>query len=174
MGESLPIAGKYVTDALKAQFKDTIDQLISDMGRVITLYFEPTASGCSNCGIGPNGKSNGIYNSSNPFTLNGRYNRAFPTGGICPICRGTNKIFTASTQQYTALIGRSPKDIDYEAVGGIPENIYSTKMQVVAYEDLKRAKFAMIDGEKCVRIQDPVKTGLSDLRYTKCWWRKED
>lgn len=174
MGENLPSTNKYVTDALKDLFVETIDQLIVDLGRTITLYFEPSASGCPNCGMGPDGKSNGVYNASNPFPLNEQYHRVFPDGSICPICRGSHKILTEQSQNYTALINRAPKDLDYEAIGAIPQNVYTTKCQVVAYDDIKRAKFAIIDGERCVRIRMPTKTGLKDLKYVKGWWKRED
>ncbi len=173
MAENLPAAEYYVDSNLKSLFKQTISQLISDLGRTVTLYMAPSASGCSNCGIGPDGSSNGVYNSNNPFTLDGKYHKAFPNGSPCPVCKGTHKILTPQTVTYTATISRAPKDIDYEVLGLLPTNVYSTKMVLSAYEDVKRCERIMIDGELCVRLRDPIKTGLQDLAFIRCWWKKQ-
>lgn len=172
MAENLPDAGYYVDNNLKDLFVTNINQLIADLGRPVVLYMQPTASGCPNCGIGPRGTSNGIYNSSNPFTLGAEYNKPFATGGICPVCKGTHDILTEVTVTYTATIGRAPKDINYDEVGINPTNVYKTKMVLSAFEDLKRCKKALIDGEYCVRLRDPIQTGLKDLKYVRCWWKK--
>lgn len=172
MAENLPVAGYYVDANLKELFVSNINQLISDLGRTVTLYMTPSASGCSNCGIGPRATSDGIYNSSNPFVLNGPYNKPFARGGVCPVCKGTHKILTEVTVAYTATIGRAPKDIDYDALGINPTNVYKTKMVLSAFDDVRRCEKAMIDGELCVRLQDPIKTGLKDLAYVRCVWKK--
>ncbi len=172
MGESLPSQGLYVDNALKSLFKSTIQQLISDLGRTVTLYFAPTASGCANCGIGPDGSSNGIYNASNPFALNGKYHKAFPNGSPCPVCKGSHKILTAKTATYTATISRAPRDLDYDVIGLNPSNVYATKMVLDAFDDLYRCEKILIDGEYCVRIRDPIKTGMKDLSFVRCWWKK--
>jgi hypothetical protein len=173
MGENLPIAGKYVDDALKSLFTETIDQLIADLGRPVKLFFEPTASGCPNCVRGFDGSSQGIYNASNPFGA-GKYNRAFPNGGVCPVCKGTNSILTENSVTYTANIGRAPKDIDYDALGENPTNIYKTKTQICAYNDILKCEKILIDGVICTRFRDPIKTGLQTLTYVVAWWKKED
>jgi len=173
MAESLPPAGRYVDDSLKSLFKETIDQLIADLGRPVILYFEPTASGCPNCIRGFDGSSRGTYNTSNPFGV-GRYNRNFPNGGVCPICKGTNSILSENSTTYTCNITRTPKDIDYDAVGENPTNVYKTKCQLVGYHDIQKCEKALIDGEMCVRLRDPMKTGLQTLAYVICWWKKID
>lgn len=171
MDEQLPAPGKYVDEGLKSLFSETIDQLISDLGRPVTLYLPPTASGCPNCVRGFDGSSQGVYNVSNPYPA-GKFNKQFPTGGICPVCKGTNKILTARSVTYTANIGRSPKDIDYDKTGEVPQNIYKTKMKILAYQDITQCEKALIDGIICTRFRDPVKTGLQTLAYVICWWKK--
>lgn len=172
MAESLPTAGFYVDDNLVNLFQTTMNQLRSDLGRNITIYLAPTASGCPNCGIGPGGTSNGIYDASNPYGA-GRYNRPFPTGGICPVCRGTHEILTTNTAIHKALIGRAPKDIDFDKLGIEPTNVYVTKTGLDSWHNIIHAKKAVIDGEHCVRLRDPIKTGLRDLFSVRCWWRKQ-
>ena len=172
MPESLPPAGKFVDDSLKTLFKETIDQVIADLGRTVTLYFSPSASGCPNCFAGPDGSSNGLYDGANPFPLGGAFNKPFPTGGRCPVCKTSHKILTEQSKDYTANIGRAPKDSDFTQEGTSPENVVTTKMQIVAFDDIKRSKKALIDGELYVLLRDPIKTGLQNLDYVRAFWRK--
>ena len=174
--EILPPPGLFVDDALVELFVSTIDQLISDMGRKVTLFLPASTSGCPNCKLGFDGSSQGVYNNTNPFTLGGAYNKPFPQGGICPVCKGTHEIKTPRTVQYTALISKDPKDLDYKAFGKAFENnnVYRTKMQIVALEDIKIAEKALIDGDMCVPIRNPIRRGLRDLKYAQQWWKKMD
>jgi len=173
MGESLPPPGLYVDAALVDLFKGTIDQLISDMGRAVVLYMPPVGSGCPNCLSGPDGRSKGIYNVANTFVINTTMHRPFPNGSICPVCHGSHQILTPVTLTYTALISRAPKNMKFSELGTTPENVYLTKMQIVAFEDVRRCDKAIIDGEYCVRLTDPVRTGLKVLNYVRCFWQKQ-
>jgi len=66
----------------------------------------------------------------------------------------------------------SVNGIDYSELGIEPSNVYGTKMQICAYDDIKRCEKILIDGEYCVRLRDPIKTGLKDLSFVRCWWKK--
>ena len=174
--ERLPTRGKFVDNGLVELFIETIDQLIADMGRSVTIYLPPSTSGCPNCKMGFDESSQGVYNSGNPFSLNGPYNKPFPQGGLCPVCKGSHEIKTAKTCTYTALIQRAPEDLQTDATGRKidPQNVYLTKMKLVAFEDLRIAEQALIDGVLCVPIREPVKTGLRDLAYVRQWWMRQD
>lgn len=173
MAENLPSSKKWLTDGVASVFSDTVDQLIVDLGRPVVLYMEPSASGCPNCSIGFDGSSNGVYNASNPFGA-GPYNRSFPTGGVCPVCKGSQKILTTVSVTYTANVNRAPKDFEAAAEGIDPQNVYKTKMQLCAWHDILRTKKALIDGLMCERIRDPIKTGMRTLGRVVCWWKKID
>ena len=170
--ENLPTAGKYVTDALVTLYQNTINQLISDMARTVTVYMEPTASGCPNCTLGTEEESTGDLAGSNPFVAS-PFNRPFPADGICPVCKGTHQIETVNSCNYSALISRNPKDLNYEQYGIDinSTNVYRTKTQLVSFEDMKNAKKILIDGAMCVPIREPLKTGLRDLAYVRAWWK---
>ena len=49
MAENLPANRRYLTSGVETIFGTVVDQLIKDMGRTVTLYLPPTASGCPNC-----------------------------------------------------------------------------------------------------------------------------
>jgi hypothetical protein len=173
MAENLPASRTYLTSALETEFGDAVNAMIKDMGRTVTLYLPPTASGCPNCTPGFDGSSNGIYNSSNPF-YSTKYNKNFPAGGICPICKGSQSILTAVTVTYTANINHAPKDSVKEAAGIDPANVYKTKMQVCAFNDILSCDKALIDGSICTRIRDPIKRGLGQTKWVMTWWEKVD
>lgn len=173
--QNLPTPGRYVDNTLVDLYGTTIDQLVSDLGRNVTFYLPPIASGCPNCAMGFDGSSQGVLDDTNPFTGE-PYNKPFPNMGICPVCRGTHKILTAQTVTYQCLIQRDAKELDYTQYGKDidPRNIYRLKCKVVTFEDIKIAEKAKIDGEMCVPIAEPVKTGLRDIRYVKSYWIKTD
>lgn len=171
--ENLPLAGLFVDQELKDLFNDSIDQLMVDLNVDVQLYFEPTASGCPNCGIAPDKTSNGKYNSSNAF-LAGQFNRPFPVGGKCPVCQGSHKIFTEQTIKYHALVGRVGKDLEFRQTGIDPTNVVRTKTKRLSFNDVKRAKKALIEGEIFVRLRDPVRTGLAPAQFVKTYWKKQD
>lgn len=177
MPESLPTAGRFVSTELRELFDDSLDQMIADIGREVKLFFPPTASGCPNCFSGPDRRSNGIYDTANPFGL-GQFNKPFPNGSTCPVCRGSHQILTESSTTYTGLLKWNPEDIDVTPYGHNPANVVRTKTQAFAKEDIKRATKAMIDGEVVVRITDGVPAGLGSVtkapRYVKAFWVKQD
>lgn len=171
--ESLPPKGLFVNAELQAEFEQSIDQLISDLGYTITLYFEPTASGCPNCSRGPDGASDGVYTDvANEFVVGGQFNIDFPDGTQCPVCKGSNEILTDSSQNYTALLKYDPKDIEFEPTGRDPTQVVRTKTQVVAMGDIKRAIKVKIEGEFYGLIREPVRTGLQSRSHVRAWWKK--
>ena len=174
--QNLPTPGAYVDDALVLLYGTTIDQLIADFGREITLYLPPTTSGCPNCKMGFGEESQGVPESSNPYPVGSPFNKPFATGGLCPVCQGTHKIETPNSVVYKASIQRTPKDLEYAQYGVEfdPRNVVKTKTKLATFEDFKIATKALIDGDMYVRIREPVKTGLRDLRYVQCWWKRAD
>lgn len=173
MAESLPSSPLYVTSSLRSLFKSTLEQLMTDLGQTVTLYMPSTPSGCPNCKDSFDGGSLGEYDNANPFTAGGQYNKQFPTGGICPVCQNTNKIWLSpKTVNYTALITRRPKDIDYDEIGASPEHVFKTKTVGTSYEDIFGAEKAKIETFMCVRLQEPIKTGLKDRNFVQAYWKK--
>lgn len=172
--QGLPTPGAFVDDNLVNLYGETIDQLISDFGRNVTLYLPPIASGCPNCSQGFDGTSQGLLNASNPFPVGSPFNKSFADGGICPVCLGTHVIETEVTLIYKVSIQRSPKDIDYTQWGENfdPANVVKTKSKLVTFEDFRVARKALIDGDLYEPIRFPIKTGLRDLRYIQMWWMK--
>lgn len=173
MAESLPTAGLYLNSTLKQNFNNGINQLISDVGRPLKLFFEPTASGCPNCFSGPDGSSNGIYDSSNSFPI-GPLHRPFPNGGVCPVCRGSHKILTENSITYTVLRKWNPEDFDTSSYGIVSTNVVKTLAQIVAEKDFKRSNKATLDGDVLVRIGDPVPHGFPPPNFVVAFWQKKD
>ncbi len=172
-GEQLPPPGLFVDAALQQEFASSIDQLISDLGYPVKLFFEPIASGCPNCGRGPDGNSDGIYDASNPFGL-GQLNIVFPSGAQCPVCVGENEIIADDTQQYQGLIGYNPKDLQFRATGQENLTIVRTKTQLVSIEDMRRAKKVFIEGVFYRLFKSPIRTGLQIRSHVNTVWIEID
>lgn len=171
--QNLPTPGAFVDDNLVALYGTTIDQLISDFGRNVTLYLPPSESGCPNCEPGFDGSSQGVAQ-SNPFPTGSPFNKSFPAGGFCPVCNGTHKIIVPVTQTYKVSIQRKPSDLDYTQYGVDfnPANVVKLKSKLVTFEDFKIAEKVLVDGDIYTPVRYPVKTGLRDLRYVQSWWMR--
>ncbi|MHA2341935.1 MAG: hypothetical protein ACXADW_08650 [Candidatus Hodarchaeales archaeon] len=174
--ESLPTPGQFVTNELVNLYGTTIDQIIADFGRTMTIYLPPSTSGCPNCDKGFDGSSQGIVQTSNVFPVGSPFNRPFPQGGVCPVCQGTHKIEIPRTAQYTFTILRAPKDFNYTQYGKDiePANVVQTKTVLASFNDVKNAIKVLIDGDLYNPLRYPLKTGLRDLRYVKMWWLRID
>jgi hypothetical protein len=172
----LPIAGKYLTNTLKQQYVDAISQIISDMGREVTIHLHPVESGCPNCDyLSVGGRSRNVYDASNPFAL-GPYNKPFPDNMTCPVCRGTHIIKFPKSYVWHATIVKRPEEYDYSAGTVSPENVVLTKMRIEAWDDVKNAIRVTIDGLDYVRLTDPYKRGMgnqdSDLKFVETYWQR--
>lgn len=175
MGESgLPSPGGVLDTATVNEFNNTLRQLMVDNNKSIRVFFEPTGSGCPNCFIDANGKSNGIYTGgSNSFPL-GQFNKPFPVGTKCPVCKGSHQIFVGdSSETYTALLVHSPKDIDFTPVNE-NTNIVKTTTVLSSFNDMGRANYAIIEGERMVRLKRPIKRGFSPPQFVHTVWVSQD
>lgn len=174
--QQLPTPGAFVDDNLVNLYGTTIDQLISDFGREVKFFSAPQESGCPNCEKGFDGSSQGVLQVSNPFPAGSPFNRPFAIGGFCPVCNGTHKIFTEQTCDLQSSIQRAPKDFEYTQYGKDfdPGNVVKLKNKLVAFELIKTAKKAIVDGDTYTPVRYPIKTGLRDLRYVSSFWMRID
>lgn len=172
----LPTAGRYLNSQLKTQFQEAISQIISDLGREITFHLPPSESGCPNCvflSIGD--RAINRYNTTNPYDT-GPYNKSFPDGAVCPVCRSTHVIVTPNTAVWRGTIFKKPDDYDYSQAGVSPENVLLTKTRIEAWEDIKNCSRATIDGVDYQRLSEPVKIGMGnlpgDMYFINTFWRR--
>jgi|SaaInlV_135m_DNA_1039713.scaffolds.fasta_scaffold01212_4 hypothetical protein len=172
MPESLPPKGGFFDDNLQNLYEDSIDQLISDLGYVITLYLPPTEEECPNCGVGFDLRSDGVYNTSNPNPTSDPKNQYFPAGATCPVCRGSHALLTEDSVEYTALIKYTPNEWEMGETGIDKTEVVRLKTRIEALEEIKIAKMAKIEGSLYKLISDPVKTGLQVRTYLKSFWQR--
>lgn len=174
MGESLPTAGAFLNADALSQFNGAMDQMIVDNNKPVRVFFDPVGSGCPNCFIDANGRSNGVYTGGmNPFGL-GQFNKSFPIGTTCPVCQGSHQIFTEdSSKTYSAMLTHNPEEIKFEPVN---ENTNIIKSVTVAcsFSDMRRANYAMIEGERMVRLTNPVHRGFAPANYVHTVWISQD
>jgi hypothetical protein len=174
MAENLPAAGAFVDNNLVNLFTDTIEQLMADLGRAITLRLPALTLDCPNCGWDHiHQRSNNIYTANASGTT---LNKSFPPGQRCPVCRGAGKLQFKRDTTYTALIGKNPnaEEFDYTAYGLVPDIVVRTKTVGTSFSDMEIAQFAIIDGDEYERVTFPQKTGLRDLNFVKVYWKRRN
>jgi len=171
MGESLPSAGRLISDTLKQTFEDRMDELLVDLGRKITLHLEPTIEDCPNCGFSSILKrSNNIYNSSNPNAL-GPLHKVFSDGQNCPVCGSRGVLKTPRSVEYTATIKKTFRDDQISSSwASIKNKLAKTNTVIDSYKDIIDCSHATIDEKMYKRLGDPVKTGLQSFIRVKCFW----
>lgn len=168
----LPDKGLFFDSDLQGLYESSINQLLIDLGYPITLYLSPSESDCPNCGISPDGRSNGIYNSSNPNAANSSLNRFFPRGAICPICQGRGKLLTEDTKIWTALIKYNPDDWDLEETGISKTEVVRLKTRVEALGNITNSTKAKIEGNLYQLEGDPVQKGLQTRAFLTSFWKR--
>ncbi len=174
MAENLPDQGGYFDANLQSLYESSIDQLIADLGYQITLNLPASEAECPNCGVGFDLRSDGIYNTSHPYPTSDARNQYFPAGATCPVCRGSHKLLTEDSVNYTALVKYTPNEWDMNATGIDKSEVVRLKTRIEALEEVKRADTMEVEGSLYKLISDPVKTGLQTRTYLKSYWQRID
>jgi len=125
-----------------------------------------------NCGISPDGRSDGKYNSGNPNTINTSLNRSFPLGAICPICAGRGKLLTEDTKIWTALIKYNPDDWAFEETGIKKTEVARLKTRIESRSDVENATKVKIEGNFYQLEGDPIQKGLQTRTFLTSFWKR--
>lgn len=170
----------YITEEHKTIFKDVLEKLRSDIGRVVLIVKEKDTHymrDCPNCGRDQiTGKSNYRYSPTTPYPSDVVGPKPFRDGTMCPVCRGEGQIEISgySQEQIRAkafiqwftlenkkgLLGSSKDAIP----PGIVENLdCRLKFNNRYYGDVNDADYFLVDGIKVYSISTPVQRGLGDL-----------
>jgi len=172
--QGLPNAGRFVTAAHKAIFKDRIEQIIADLGRTVTFVLIPRHIDCPNCGWDfTQNRSNNIYTSNaSGETLN----KSFPQGQRCPVCHGKGKLEFQRSINHTCLIGAGPppEEFDYEEFGVKPTDVRRLKNAIAIIEDIQQAQYANIDGVEYEKLTFVRKSGLGDVSFITTYWKRRN
>ena len=167
--ESLPTSHLYIDDSLVDVYQTSITQIIFDLGRKFSVHLPPQNIDCPNCTYDSVNKRSG--NRYTPNSSGTALNISFPLGQICPVCRsiGTLPIYRNFT--YTALVRRTPNDLNYEFYGVDPTTVLRLKTVLSTYQDLVDADFVVLDGQKYIKLTAPVLTGLRDNAFVVSLWK---
>jgi hypothetical protein len=172
MGETLPTAGKLVSSKLKAVFKSKMYELMSDLGRTITLHMPPSVADCPNClWDHRKKKSRNTYDSTNTNTNPGPLHKPFLDGQVCPVCNGRGVLNTPQSASYTALMSSKFKEDELTVVGTSHEGVIKTTTHIDSFQDITRAKQMSIDNYNYTPIGRPLKTGLQERIMVKMFWK---
>lgn len=166
--EVLPSSGLYIDQALVDTYRESIEQLVSDLGRKVNLHLPPQQIDCANCEYNSVTKR-----SNNRYTPNASgFNTSFPLGGTCPVCLGAGTLPIYRNFIYTALVRRTPNDLNYEFYGVDPTTVLRLKTVLSTYQDLVDAEFVVLDGQKYIKLAEPVLTGLRDNAFVVSFWHR--
>ena len=166
-----PTAAIQIPSTLIDIYQSRIDALINQLGKNITVEFDPVREDCPNCGFDPIRKrSNGIYTPGGP--------RPFGRGRKCPYCKGHGFLETVERKCIKCLVKWSPREVQQYGIN-INEHkaIVRLKTHLTQADDLKRAKTVIVDADisgtvklRAKLIKGPTPVGLREDRYCVSFW----
>lgn len=151
-------------------YKKYTEQLISDLGKTVSIYLSDSEIFCNNCVYDKVHKcSSGVYNDIGPKPFNGI---------ICPVCNGTGKIIKNSYKNITAICRWVKYSNEYdmnikEKYGVEEERFLMIKTRVIFYEDIKNAKYFIYDNER-YRLKNLMKRGMKNDVVCIAYLEKEN
>lgn len=116
---AIPNTGIYVTGEINSIYKTAIRDLRTDLGRTCFLHFGGLNTICPNClRDDENDISAGVYLPISPYPTGVSGPTSF-TGGLCPVCSGTDYISnTPATSGIQVLLKRlRDKDREFQGAG---------------------------------------------------------
>jgi len=166
-----PTASIQIKDSLIKVYQSRIDALINQLGKNVTLEFDPIRTPCPNCTFDRIRKrSTGIYIPGGP--------RPFKRGRKCPWCKGRGLLETVVTKCIQCLIKWNPEDAEKFGVSiSQKKGVVRFKTFLTEADDLLRARTAVankdIEDQMKLRVrllQGPIPVGLRERRYCISFW----
>lgn len=151
-------------------YKKYTEQLISDLGKVVSIVVSNQEKQCDNCVYDRVHKcSSGVYNDIGPKPFSGM---------ICPICNGSGKIKYTSTKNITAICRwvkySNNDDMNKKEKYGVEEErVMMVKAKVSFYDDIKGAEYFVIEDER-YKLKNIIKRGMKSNVVCVAYLEKEN
>lgn len=151
-------------------YKKYTEQLVSDLGKTITIVSGEKETICNNCVYDRVHKcSTGEYNGTGPKSFSGM---------VCPVCRGSGKIKRTTSKNITAIcrwVKYSNNDeMNRREKYGIEEDrVLTVKAKVMFYDDIHNADYFIYDGER-YRLKNIIKRGMKENVVCIAYLEKEN
>lgn len=151
-------------------YKKYTEQLISDLGKTITLVLAAKEKRCNNCIYDNVNKcSSGIYIDDGPKPFSGM---------VCPVCKGSGTIKDASEKNITAICRwvkySSDEEMHRREKYGIEEDrVLMVKAKVSFYDDMKNAEYFIYEDER-YRLKSIIKRGMKSNVVCVAYLEKEN
>ena len=151
-------------------YKKYTEQLVTDLGKTISIFFASNKKPCNNCVYDRVHKcSSGIYNDIGPKPF---------TGMVCPICNGSGMISGSSSKNITAICRwvkfSSNDDMNKKNKYGVEEERFlMVKTKVLFYEDIKNAEYFIYDGDR-YKLKNLIKRGMKSDVVCVAYLEKEN
>ena len=165
---------------LKKLYAESIDSILSDNGLVVpcTIKYSDIAKDtiCPNCIFDPISRLSGHkYNGTGPIS--------FPTGSICPVCKGEGTIQGSGKSETInlAVIFDSKYFLNWEGSRNIdiPAGAVQSICKIDLIGKIIKANSIIIDNNissygsyEYVRDGDPKPCGLGDHKYITTLWSR--
>jgi hypothetical protein len=151
-------------------YKKYTEQLISDLGKTISIFSSSNKKTCNNCVYDKVHKcSSGSYNGTGPKPF---------TGMVCPVCNGKGIMSNNSSKNITAICRwvkySSSDDMNKKEKYGIEEErVLMVKTKVIFYEEMKNAEYFIYDSER-YRLKNIIKRGMKSDVVCVAYLEKEN
>lgn len=167
-----PTATVQIPTSIIDIYQGRVDALLNQVGKNVTLQFDPIITDCPNCEFDPIRKrSSGHYVAGGPSP--------FEYGRRCPYCKGKGIIEEDAELCIKCLIAWNPTNVAKFGIS-VQKNAEIVKLKTLVDNapDLQRAKIAIIDRQvidlvkyKARLVRGPYPIGLREDRYCISFWR---
>lgn len=154
-----------ITPEIIQTYQDGIDDIIDQLGRIISVSMKPKLVDCPNCGWDSFRKrSNNRYQAGGP--------KPFTDGQQCPYCYGKGKLNNVRNVEFKATVAWNPKDFEPFTQGSVetPRTIVKTKTYIWFRDHIEKCEHAIIEDIVCKLIKKPIPRGLQESRYVVAYW----
>lgn len=159
---------------MKTLFKDALDSLLQNdaLTRPCRFIYSGTKfEDCTNCLIGPGGRSANIYQEGGPIP--------FRSGQMCPMCNGNSKTISRSTEIIYLMIIWDYKDwLPMNSPVNTPEGKIQTLSKIDTLDEIKRANEIVVDTDiesyaryRFQRDGEPNPCGFGASSHTIAIWK---
>jgi hypothetical protein len=159
----------------KDSFQDCFDNLIDDIGQSIRIHFVEKQTSCPNCDWNrAEGRSANRYTTTNPNPLNGPLNKFFPTGTVCPVCRGVGKLNEPRNTTVIGTISKTAEEFEQisRELGRIPQNMIKVRTKLDTLQSIREATKIDIDGVVYKKLRPEIIQGLGEQMFIKTFWEQ--
>ena len=165
-----------ITESIRQQVIKYEDAIINEAGRKCSLTYPAVKTDCPNCIFDPTtNRSSGRYKVGGP--------RPFPTGTICPVCRGAGRLESQQSKDIQLFLNWNPRQwiMPVPTVAlEVPFSYVQTKGYLSDLSDILRSRRMIVQSPVPPYVSytfelygEPIDPGrIVQGRYCLCMWKR--